>query len=384
MDAVRYKIKFINNNSRWYISELTVLEENPETTDLARPIPTSRRCRPQRRRQSRPTNRRLNHEKPPAPAKPPRGLPRPHGGFTDRTFRLLCLERGADVVYTEMISAKGLLYQSARTRALYFSRPGDAPFGVQLFGSEPETVAKAAGLVESELGERLFCIDLNMGCPAPKITGNGDGSALMRRPCACGRIIETTVKAVGVPVTVKFRKGWDEAHNNAVPFARMCQESGASCLTIHGRTARAVLRRKGGPDVHGGGQAGRRNPGDCKRGRGRCRKRAGHAERDRLRRRDDRRGALGNPFVFEEIRCALDGEPYSPPTLDERRERPAARAHGDCRKGRACDDRAAQAPCVLRARHARRGKTAGRASTPAKRWKNWSKYGVDTTFFAQI
>ena len=244
----------------------------------------------------------------------------PMAGFTDRTFRLLCQERGADLVTTEMISAKGLLHASARTRALYFAKPEDAPFCIQLFGSEPETMAKAARTIGDDLTEQLLCIDLNMGCPAPKISGNGDGCALMLDPSLAGRMIEAVVKSSRVPVSVKFRKGWDAAHENAVEFAHVCQESGASLLTIHGRTREqlysgvadracmAAVRRVvsipviANGDVHDGLSAL-----DTLRETGCDGVMIG-------------RGALGNPFVFEEIRAALEGRAYTPPTWDERRE----------------------------------------------------------------
>lgn len=266
----------------------------------------------------------------------------PMAGFTDRTFRLLCKERGADVVYTEMISAKGLLYQSGKTRALYFAQPEDAPFGVQLFGSEPETLAKAAGLVEQELWPKLLCIDLNMGCPAPKITGNGDGSALMQNPALAGRVIEATVKSVGVPVTVKFRKGWDAAHANAVDFARMCEDSGASLLTIHGRTREqlyagkadracmaAVKRAVAIPVIANGDVTSGESALSLLKETGCDGVMIG-------------RGALGNPFVFEEVRCALEGKAYKPPTVRERRE--TALRHAQA----AIDEKGAHAMIELR------------------------------------
>ena len=114
----------------------------------------------------------------------------PMAGFSDRTFRLLCREQGADLVFSEMISAKGLLYGSDKTRSLYHAEPDDASFSVQLFGSAPETLARAVEILEDDLGGQLLSIDLNMGCPAPKIAGNGDGSALMLDPMLAGRIIE--------------------------------------------------------------------------------------------------------------------------------------------------------------------------------------------------
>ncbi len=243
----------------------------------------------------------------------------PMAGFTDRSFRLLCLEYGADLVTTEMISAKGLLYASAKTRALYFAKPEDAPFCVQLFGSEPEIMAKAVGLLEKDLGGQLLAIDLNMGCPAPKIVGNGDGSALMLNPPLAGRIVEAAVKAAHVPVGVKFRKGWDEAQANAVEFARVCEQSGAAYVTIHGRTREqlysgvadracmaAVKRAVPIPVVANGDVHDGRSALDTLSETGCDGVMIG-------------RGALGNPFVFCEIRCALEGAAYTPPSWDERR-----------------------------------------------------------------
>lgn len=244
----------------------------------------------------------------------------PMAGFTDRTFRLLCQEHGADVVYTEMISAKGLLYQNGKTRALYFTQPGDAPFGVQLFGSEPEILANAARLVEQELGPQLLCIDLNMGCPAPKITGNGDGSALMLNPALAGRMIEATVKATDAPVSVKFRKGWDTAHVNAVEFAKVCEDSGASLLTIHGRTREQLYAGKADRACMAAVKQAVAIPvlanGDVVSGESAlCLLKETGCDGVMI-----GRGALGNPFLFEEVRCALEGKPYTPPTAQERRE----------------------------------------------------------------
>ncbi len=244
----------------------------------------------------------------------------PMAGFSDRTFRLLCRERGADLVTSEMISAKGLLFMSDKTRALYLPEEGDAPYAVQLFGSEPETLAKAVGIVERDLGELLLSIDLNMGCPAPKIAGNGDGSALMRDPALAGRIVRAVVDAAHVPVSVKFRKGWDAAHENAEGFARICEENGAAFLTIHGRTREqmysgiadcaCMARVKQAvkiPVIANGDVHDAKSALDTLRETGCDGVMIG-------------RGALGNPFVFEEIVCALEGRPYTPPTWDERRE----------------------------------------------------------------
>jgi nifR3 family TIM-barrel protein len=241
-------------------------------------------------------------------------------GFSDRAFRLLCLERGADLVTSEMISAKGLLFMSEKTRALYLPQEGDAPYCVQLFGNEPQTLAKAVLIVERDLGETLLSIDLNMGCPAPKIAGNGDGSALMRDPVLAGEIVAATAKAAHVPVSVKFRKGWDAAHENAEAFARVCEENGAAFLTIHGRTReqmysgiadRACMARVKQavkiPVIANGDVHDAKSALDTLRETGCDGVMIG-------------RGALGNPFLFEEIVCALEGRSYTPPTWEQRRE----------------------------------------------------------------
>ena len=244
----------------------------------------------------------------------------PMAGFSDRTFRLLCRERGADLVTSEMISAKGLLFMSEKTRALYLSQEGDAPYAVQLFGSEPETLARAVTIVERDLGDKLCSIDLNMGCPAPKIAGNGDGSALMRDPALAGRIVRATADASHVPVSVKFRKGWNADSENAEEFARVCEENGASFLTIHGRTReqmyagladRACMARVKRavkiPVIANGDIHDAKSALETLRETGCDGVMIG-------------RGALGNPFVFEEIACALDGRNYTQPSWDERRE----------------------------------------------------------------
>ena len=161
----------------------------------------------------------------------------PMAGVTDAAFRGICREMGADFSYTEMVSAKGLHYNNKNTATLLdASKPEyDRGYGVQLFGAEPEMVARAAKML-SETQSGLKLIDINMGCPAHKIVSNGEGSALMKNEPLAARIIEAAVKASALPVTVKFRKGWDGEHINALSFARMAEESGAAMITIHGRT----------------------------------------------------------------------------------------------------------------------------------------------------
>ena len=157
----------------------------------------------------------------------------PMAGVADRAFREICKEFGACYLVGEMASSKGIVYKSDKSAQLLETGPEEHPVAVQLFGDEPETMAQAARFA---LQYHPDVIDLNMGCPAPKIAGNGGGSALMKNPLLASRIIEAVSQAVELPVTVKFRKGWDEDHCNAVEFARMAQESGAAAITIHGRT----------------------------------------------------------------------------------------------------------------------------------------------------
>ena len=254
------------------------------------------------------------------PAARPAVLLAPMAGFTDRTFRSICREFGADVVCTEMISAKGLLFKSEKFRALYEAKPGDEPFFVQLFGSDPAIVAKAAVLIERELGGQLLGIDLNMGCPMPKIAGNGDGCALMQNPALAGKIVEETVRAIRVPVTVKFRKGWDEAHQNAAEFARVCEESGAGALTIHGRTREQLYAGKADRACMAEVKRAVKIPvfanGDVT---------GGSIALETLAETGCDgvmvgRAALGDPFVFAEIQCALAGRAYEKPSPEQRRE----------------------------------------------------------------
>lgn len=154
----------------------------------------------------------------------------PMAGVTDKTFRRICREHGAGLVCSEMVSAKGLHYNDKKTAAL-MDITGESPCAIQLFGSEPDIIAEA---VEKAMAFGPDIIDINMGCPAPKIVGSGDGSALMKDPPLIGRIVRAAVGAAAVPVTVKLRKGWDA--DNALDCARIAEENGAAAVTIHGRT----------------------------------------------------------------------------------------------------------------------------------------------------
>ncbi len=157
----------------------------------------------------------------------------PMAGVTDLPFRLLCKEMGASFLCTEMISAKALFYKNKNTIPLLMTKNEEEPIAVQIFGSEPELMADMAKTLE----ERGFAaIDINMGCPVPKIVNNGEGSALMKNPILAGKIIEKVNDAVSLPVTVKIRKGFDEGHINAVEMAKIAQQSGASAIAVHART----------------------------------------------------------------------------------------------------------------------------------------------------
>lgn len=157
----------------------------------------------------------------------------PMAGVSDLPFRLLCRQQGAGMVCSEMISAKAILYRNKNTEELLRIHPEEGPVSLQLFGSDPEIVSEMAKRIE---GRPFAVLDINMGCPVPKVVNNGEGSALMKTPLLAGQIIEKTVRAIQKPVTVKIRKGFDEAHVNAVEMARIAQESGAAAVAVHGRT----------------------------------------------------------------------------------------------------------------------------------------------------
>lgn len=166
----------------------------------------------------------------------------PMAGVTDQLFRAVCREHGCPLAVTEMVSATGLAYGSAKTRQLYAPGPGEERVAVQLFGSDPDELARAAAAVEADLGEKLALIDLNMGCPVPKVTRKGAGSALMRDPERAAAIVRAVDSAVSVPVSAKFRRGISLEDENCVDFARALEEAGASLLAVHGRTAGQLYR----------------------------------------------------------------------------------------------------------------------------------------------
>lgn len=170
----------------------------------------------------------------------------PMAGVTDLPFRLLCKEQGAGLLCMEMVSAKGIMYNNKNTESLLSIDEREHPVSLQLFGSDPQIISEMAKRIE----ERPFDIlDINMGCPVPKIVNNGDGSALMKNPILAGQIIEKTARAIGKPVTVKIRKGFTEANVNAVEMAKIAEASGAAAIAVHGRTREQYYSGKADWDI---------------------------------------------------------------------------------------------------------------------------------------
>ena len=170
----------------------------------------------------------------------------PMAGVTDLPFRLLCKEQGAGLLCMEMVSAKAILYKNKNTEALLSIDERELPVSLQLFGSDPDIISQIAHQIE----DRPFDIlDINMGCPVPKIVNNGEGSALMKNPKLAGEIIEKTAKAIQKPVTVKIRKGFDDDHVNAVEMAKIAEASGAAAVAVHGRTREQYYSGKADWDI---------------------------------------------------------------------------------------------------------------------------------------
>lgn len=250
---------------------------------------------------------------------PPRSvILAPMAGVTDFAFREICAGLGADATVTEMVSAKALCYGDKKTASL-LRRNKDVRCGVQIFGSEPEFMARGAQLALELSG--CDYIDINMGCPMPKIVNNGEGSALMKDPALAGRIVRAVRDAVDVPVTVKTRKGWDKGHVNVVELAKILEDSGASAITVHGRTKTMLYSGVADWDVIAQVKQAVHIPvianGDVISPEAalRCLNWTG-ADGVMV-----GRAAFGDPWLFQQIRAALDGSPVPErPPLAQRME----------------------------------------------------------------
>ena len=240
----------------------------------------------------------------------------PMAGVSDAVFRRICVEHGCDFTYTEMVSAKGLFYGGGKTRSLIRVSEAERPCAVQLFGSEPDFMVEAVKIV---LDFKPDIIDINMGCPVPKVVGTGAGSALMKDIKLAADITEAAVKAAGeVPVTVKIRSGWSADTVNAVEMARALEASGAAAIAVHGRTRdqfysgcanygviRDVKQAVSIPVIGNGDVTGANS----------CMRMYWETCCDLVM---VGRGSYGNPFIFEEIETTNEGREYVPPTVEER------------------------------------------------------------------
>lgn len=242
----------------------------------------------------------------------------PMAGVTDKSFRMIVKPFGPALMYTEMVSGKGLFYKSKKTADLLTADESEKPVAVQIFGHDADIMAEIAN---SALEYGAAVIDINMGCPAPKIVNNGDGCALMKSPETAAKVISAVCRAVDVPVTVKFRAGWDDKSINAVEFAKVAEQSGASAVTVHGRTREQFYSGTADLDIIKAVKAAVKIPvignGDIIDGGS-----AAHMlEYTGCNGIMVGRAAEGNPWIFKEISAYLkDGTVLPPPDLDERRE----------------------------------------------------------------
>lgn len=240
----------------------------------------------------------------------------PMAGVTDRAFRELCMEMQCGFAYTEMISAKALFYGNKRTRDMFLASPKEGSIGVQIFGSDPLIMAKACDFFNGN--EQIGVVDINMGCPAPKIVKNGDGSALMKNPLLASKIVKEVKKASLKPVTVKMRIGFDFDNINVVDFAKSMEQSGADAITVHGRTSIQMYSGKANWDiicqvksaveipVIGNGDIFAAEDANAIFNKTKC---------DGIM---IGRGAMGNPWIFSQIRQHMENRSVRYPTPRER------------------------------------------------------------------
>ena len=240
----------------------------------------------------------------------------PMAGITDLPFRVICRRLGCGMTVSEMVSAKGLLYKNVKTTEMLRIEDSERPTAIQLFGSVPAELAEAAKMVEASGAD---IIDFNMGCPVPKIVNNGEGSALMKNPQLAYEVLAAMVAAVKIPVTVKFRAGWDDKHRNAVDIALAAERAGVAAVAVHGRTRQQFYEGKADWGIIREVKQAVKVPvfgnGDI------------FTVADGLRMLAETgvdglmigRGADGNPWLFQQLKAALAGEPVpEAPTLDAR------------------------------------------------------------------
>ncbi|MEQ8154139.1 MAG: tRNA dihydrouridine synthase DusB [Clostridiaceae bacterium] len=243
----------------------------------------------------------------------------PMAGVTDISFRGLCKEMGCELVYTEMISSKALFYESDNTKNLMRTSEEERPVAAQIFGNDPYVMAEVVKRYFNER-EDICIIDINMGCPAPKIVKNGEGSALMKDPELAWKIVKEVKKASGKPVTVKFRKGYDKEHINAVEFAKWMEDAGVDAVAVHGRTREQMYEGKADWDIIGQVKSAVNVPVI---GNGDVFKPEDALELKRISNCDGimvARGSMGNPWIFRQISRKLKGEDVIFPTPSEKIE----------------------------------------------------------------
>lgn len=241
----------------------------------------------------------------------------PMAGVCDLPFRLLCKEKGAAMVCTEMVSAKAIYYNNKNTKELLTIDKNEGPVSLQLFGSEPKLMAEMAKRIEEIPFDIL---DFNMGCPVPKVVNNGEGSALMKNPVLAGHIIEAMANAISKPVTVKIRAGFDAEHINAVEIAKIAENSGAAAITVHARTREQYYSGKADREIIRIVKEAVTIPvignGDID-----CYESAKHMlEYTGCDGVAIGRGAEGNPWIFEELNAKYAGLDYNKPSLEEVKE----------------------------------------------------------------